>query len=70
MPCEHGANGMANCGMSCCDQQEHAAIAPVAYVVPAATSLAVPVLLARETSTAQPVEFLRSIEPLSPPPRA
>ncbi len=70
MPCEHGANGMSDCGMSCCEQQEHAAIAPVAYVLPVAIPLAAPVLQARRTFAAQPTEFLRSIEPLSPPPRA
>jgi hypothetical protein len=67
--CDHQP-GMTNCNMSCCDQQQRAPIAPVAYVLPAPASLASLALAARTPQAATPNSFFVAIDPLSPPPRA
>jgi len=72
--CDHQSSGhsggMTNCKMSCCDQQEHAPIAPVAYVVPAPASLASLAVAARAPLAATPNSFFVALDPLFPPPRA
>jgi hypothetical protein len=71
--CDHqttGDSGMTNCNMSCCDQQEGAPMAPVAYVLPAPVSLASPAVAARARQAATTNDFFVTLDPLFPPPRA
>ena len=67
--CDHSA-GMTDCNMACCEQHEHAAIAPVAYVLPAPATTAAPVVTARKPQAETPNNFFVSLDPLYPPPRA
>ena len=61
--------GMMACSMSCCHDSESSMVSAVAFVLP---SPVVVVALAGSKSpieAAKPLDFLRSLEPLSPPPR-
>jgi hypothetical protein len=66
--CDH--HEMANCSIACCDQQGHAAIAPVAYLLPGAATIAAPALSARLLQRASSNSFFVSRDLLYPPPRA
>ena len=67
--CDHQADGMTACTMSCCHNTDHVMLMTSAFVAPAGASLPKPDL----TNSAEPVaaanHFLRSLEVLSPPPR-
>jgi len=69
MDCGHEMAGMMACSMSCCHDSDRSAVASIAFVLP-------PVIVARESAAitslvqfATTLDFSRSIEPLSPPPR-
>ena len=69
MDCGHGMHGMMACSMSCCHDSERSMLSAVAFVLP---SPAVVVTLAGSKSpieAAKLLDFLCSLEPLSPPPR-
>jgi hypothetical protein len=67
--CEHQTAGMTDCSMRCCQNSDHALLAPVAFVLPVPASLVIP----DGAVTAAPVLRLnglpRSSEVLAPPPR-
>jgi len=76
MECQHHGGtsqnhtGTMKCSMSCCHESGNSLMAAVTFILPLPTPIAPPT-----TGTAAPVElspseFLQSIKPLSPPPRA
>src|SRR5882762_2783297 len=69
MDCGHDMPGMTACSISCCHDSESSMVSAVAFVLP---SPAVVVALAGSKSPIEApksLDFLRSLEPLSPPPR-
>jgi len=71
MNCDHGgANGMANCSMSCCHQSAPFFATAAIFVLPEPALLNVPLTNICALLNFTVTEFLRSFEPLSPPPRA
>jgi hypothetical protein len=69
MDCGHQMPGMAACSMSCCQNMDRPAISPGLFVLPAPLTLAASTIFAPFISLREPQNFLRSIKPLSPPPR-
>lgn len=72
MDCDHDAHdmsGMMACAMSCCHDSERSAMTSIAFVLPPAIAAAAPAAISSSVELAKPENFLRSIEPLSPPPR-
>lgn len=67
--CGHNMGGLSACTMSCCNTTDRQLASPVAFVLPALTTLSVS---AEETSllaSRSSLEFSRVVKPLSPPPR-
>jgi hypothetical protein len=69
MDCGHEAPGMASCSMSCCHNPDRPAIAPVVFVLPATVTVSASTSFEPFVPVLRPLNFLRSIKPLSPPPR-
>jgi hypothetical protein len=70
MNCEHhGTTGLTSCSMSCCQESSTALTAGIIFVLPEPTSLSQPSEATAAPVVLSPVEFLQSLEPLSPPPR-
>jgi len=69
MDCGHDMAEMSACSMSCCQNTERPAMASLAFVLPAALSFTGPAVRKAPFQSAKPLDFLRSIQPLSPPPR-
>ena len=69
MNCGHDMSGMTACTMSCCHDSDGPAIACVVFLMPPVASFSVPLATHPATAILKQADFLRSIEPLSPPPR-
>jgi hypothetical protein len=69
MDCGHDMAGMSSCTMDCCHDTERSAMASFAFVLPAVLSLTGQTVRATAIMFANPLNFLRSTQPLSPPPR-
>jgi hypothetical protein len=69
MDCGHDMAGMSACSMSCCQNTEPPAMVSLAFVLPTVLSLTGPAVRKAPIESAKPLDFLRSVEPLSPPPR-
>lgn len=69
MECDHQMPGMSMCKMSCCDHADRAAIAPVLFVLPPVVVVFAPSDANTLITSSSTRNELRSIEPLSPPPR-
>src|SRR5712692_10316628 len=69
MDCGHEMPGMSKCTMSCCHNSDHPALAPVLFLLPPAVNVSAPTGFKSSIALSTPVNDLRSIEPLSPPPR-
>jgi hypothetical protein len=67
--CEHAGDAMMACTMSCCESSERALLAPLAFVLPTADSLASPARMTGLMAQLRAENFLRTLEVLSPPPR-
>jgi hypothetical protein len=65
----HEMSGMTTCAMSCCHDSERPLITSIAFVLPSAVAAATWAAITSPIEQAKAVNFLRSIEPLSPPPR-
>jgi hypothetical protein len=65
----HEMSGMMACAMSCCHDSERSFFTSIAFVLPPAVAAAPSTAITSPIELAKPVNFLRSIEPLSPPPR-
>jgi hypothetical protein len=69
MDCGHDMAEMSACSMSCCQNTVPPAMVSLAFVLPSVVSLADPAIFKTPIESAKPLDFLRSIQPLSPPPR-
>lgn len=69
MDCGHDMPGMTACSMSCCHDADRSLIASIAFVLPSSMAAAAAVVIKSPIDLAKPLDFPRSIEPLSPPPR-
>lgn len=69
MDCGHDMPGMTACSMSCCHDADRSLIASIAFVLPSSMADAAAVEIKSPIDLAKPLDFPRSIEPLSPPPR-
>ena len=69
MDCGHDMGGMMECAMSCCHDSERSFVASMTFVLPPAITAATVRAITSRIESAKPLDLLRSIEPLSPPPR-
>jgi hypothetical protein len=69
MDCGHDMPGMMACSMSCCHGSDGSMVASIAFVLSPVVTVAVPAPIKSPVELANPLNFPRSIEPLSPPPR-
>ncbi len=72
MDCGHhpGGSGIAYCSMSCCHESSHSFLSAVIFVLPEPAIVSQPAQAMSAPVDFAPMEFVRSFEPLSPPPRA
>jgi hypothetical protein len=61
--------GMMACSMSCCHDSERSMVSGIAFVLPSAVVVTAPIEFKSPIEPAKLLNFLRSLEPLSPPPR-
>jgi hypothetical protein len=69
MDCGHDLTAMMACSMSCCHDADRSLAASIAFVLPPSVPVAAPAVIKSSIELAKPLDFPRSIEPLSPPPR-
>ena len=69
MDCGHGVPGMMACAMSCCHDSDRSLVTSMAFVLPPSLTSEQAVAVKSPIELAKPLDFPRSIEPLSPPPR-
>src|SRR6267378_3610327 len=69
MDCGHEMAGMTACSMSCCHDSDRSLVASMAFVLPGSIAASPSVASTSPTELAKPLDFPRTIEPLSPPPR-
>jgi hypothetical protein len=62
-------SGMTSCSMTCCQDSDHAAVTSAIFILPDAMSAPAQAIHTASVTLARPSDLLRSIEPLSPPPR-
>ena len=60
---------MIACSMSCCHDSERSVVSAVAFVLPSPVVVVAPAGIKSPIEPAKLLDFLRSVEPLSPPPR-
>jgi hypothetical protein len=69
MDCGHDMPGMMACSMSCCHDSERSIVSGIAFVLPSPVFAMPPIEIKSPIEPAKLLNFLRSLEPLSPPPR-
>src|SRR5229473_7200250 len=69
MDCGHDMSGMMACTMSCCHDSDRSLVTSIAFVLPPSVTVAAVAAIESPVELAKPLDFPRSIEPLSPPPR-
>jgi len=69
MDCGHDMSGMMACTMSCCHDSDRSLVTSIAFVLPPSVTVAALAAIKSPVELAKPLDFPRSIEPLSPPPR-
>jgi hypothetical protein len=69
MDCGHEMTGMMACSMSCCHDSERSMVAAIAFVLPSSLVVLAPVAIKSPIEPVKLLDFLRSLEPGSPPPR-
>jgi len=69
MDCAHDMSGMMACTMSCCHNSDRSLVTSIAFVLPPSVTVAALAAIKSPVELAKPLDFPRSIEPLSPPPR-
>src|SRR5580700_9395144 len=67
--CAHDMGGLAACSMSCCQNLQHAPIAPMVYVIASPPRISTPLAQRHVAQAAPRNAYGHSSEPLSPPPR-
>ena len=70
MDCGHDMAGLMACSMSCCHNQENPAVASAIFVLPLPFEFSAPASLHSSIEFSQSKDSLRSVKPLSPPPRS
>jgi hypothetical protein len=60
---------MMACSMSCCHDSDRSAVTSIAFVLPPLMTIPSSAAIKSPVQHAHPLDFPRSIEPLSPPPR-
>ena len=69
MDCGHDVSGMMACTMSCCHDSDRSVVTSMAFVLPPSVAVPASAAIKSPIELANPLDFLRSPEPLSPPPR-
>src|SRR5216684_6255 len=69
MDCVHNMSGIMACAMSCCHDSDRSLVYSLAFVLPPTVAATPWVAITSPIELAKPLNFPRSIEPLSPPPR-
>jgi len=69
MDCGHDMAGMMDCAISCCHDSDRSLVTSIAFVLPPNVGAAPSTAITSPIELAKSVNSLRSIEPLSPPPR-
>jgi len=69
MDCGHDMSGMMACSMSCCHDTDRSLAVSITFVLPQPVMIATPAAVKSPIGSAIALDFPRSIEPLSPPPR-
>lgn len=69
MDCGHDMAAKMACSMSCCSNTERPAVASAVFVLPQPFQFAAPAGFTSAIKIVDSLDFARSIEPLSPPPR-
>src|SRR6266404_8713573 len=69
MDCGHDMPGMMACSMSCCHDAERSMVSAIAFVLPSPVVVVAPAGSKSLIEPAKLLDFLRSLEPLCPPPR-
>jgi len=65
----HGASGMSNCPMACCQESSHTLAPAAIFVMPEPIAICLPSLVTTALTSFAATGFAQSLEPLSPPPR-
>jgi hypothetical protein len=65
----HDMSGMMACVMSCCHDSERSLVTSIAFMLPPNVPAEASVAITSPIELVKPGNFLRSIEPLFPPPR-
>jgi hypothetical protein len=69
MDCGHEMSGMMACAMSCCHDSDRSLVTSIAFVLPASAVAPDAAAIKSPIELAKLMDFPRSSEPLSPPPR-
>jgi hypothetical protein len=69
MECGHEMAGMTACSMSCCHDSDRSLVASIAFVLPPSGATDEVNAIKSAIELTKPLDFPRTIEPLSPPPR-
>ncbi len=69
MDCGHDMPGMMACAMSCCHDPDRSLLTSITFVLPPPVTTATVAAITSPIELTKPLDFPRSIEPLSPPPR-
>jgi len=69
MDCGHDMSGMMDCAISCCHDSDRSLITSIAFVLPPSVTVVPAVASESQIELGKPLDFPRSVEPLSPPPR-
>src|SRR6266852_3829336 len=69
MDCGHDMPGMMICSMSCCHDSDRSLVTSIAFVLPPSAALRDFASIKSPIDFVKPLDYPRSIKPLSPPPR-
>jgi hypothetical protein len=69
MDCGHDMAGMMACAMACCHDSDRSLVTSIAFVLPPSLTATTVAAIKSPIELAKPLDFPRSVEPLSPPPR-
>ncbi|MDP9146880.1 MAG: hypothetical protein M3N22_04430 [Acidobacteriota bacterium] len=68
--CDHHDTGLMPCAMNCCQETERALNIAIAFVLPSVTTLTAPAVTGAAVQDLQTVNYARTLDVLSPPPRS
>src|SRR6266852_703288 len=67
--CDHTTSGLTACTMSCCHPNARLLVASITFLLPSLAPVPAPTPATRPSAWRSQLEFSRSVEPPSPPPR-